>query len=500
MRTGVWRVVVRWAIGLAIALALAIGLWALVSVSVDRPVAYAEITEHFKYGSIGSEPGGSLLQTVGGVLPPYWIFRALPEICPDKLPGGYASLGLVMEANHDRPVGISRRRRLGIDQAGFNCAACHASTVRDAPGAPARVFPGMPAHTLDLERLVRFVLDCTLDNRLTAENVAGHLPTDDGPSLFERTLLRVGLIDRLKLTTLNLRNRMAPLFEAQVPQWGPGRVDTFNPYKAIQFNWHLDQLPDDEKIGASDFPSLWNQKPREGLHLHWDGDNDSVDERNLSAALGAGVTPVTVDHASIQRIKDWIWTLPPPAYPYPIDRALATQGATVYQQQCASCHADHRFRDGIVPAGGSVGQVEDIDAIQTDPHRLNSYTAIFALNQYGLYPESPYRFTHFRKTHGYANQPLDGIWLRGPYLHNGSVPTLRDLLEPPERRPVAFYRGYDVFDRDHVGFVSNVASAEGRTFFKYDTSIPGNGNGGHTYGTTLSDADKRAIVEYLKTF
>jgi mono/diheme cytochrome c family protein len=500
MTTPLWRVLLRWIVGLAIALALAIGLWAFMSVRVDRPEDYADIVEHFKYGSIGSEPGGSLLQTVGGVLPPYWIFRALPDICPDKLPGGYASLGLVIEPGHDRPVGVSRRRRLGIDQAGFNCAACHASSVRDAPGAPPRIVAGMPAQTLDLERLVQFVLDCTLDNRLTAGNVRGHLPKEGGPSLFERTLLRFGLVDRLKLTTLQLRNRMAPLFAARVPEWGPGRVDTFNPYKAIQFNWHLDQLPDSEKIGASDFPSLWNQKPREGLHLHWDGDNDSVDERNLSAALGAGVTPVTVDHASIKRIRDWIWTLPPPEYPYPIDKTLAAQGETVYRQQCQRCHADYQFRDGTVSGGGRVGQIEDIDAVGTDPYRLNSYTFIFAVNQYGLYPDSPYRFSHFRKTHGYANQPLDGIWLRGPYLHNGSVPTLRDLLEPPDRRPASFYRGYDVFDREHVGFVSNVPSAEGRMFFKYDTSIPGNGNGGHVYGTTLSDADKRAIVEYLKTF
>ena len=49
-----------------------------------------------------------------------------------------------------------------------------------------------------------------------------------------------------------------------------------------------------------------------GMQLHWDGDNDSVDERNLSAALGAGVTPVTVDHAAMKRVRDWIWTLPPP--------------------------------------------------------------------------------------------------------------------------------------------------------------------------------------------
>src|SRR5262249_23389154 len=94
-RAPVWRVLLRWIVGLALAFALAIGLWAFVSMRVDRPEEYADIVEHFKYGSIGSEPGGSLLQTVGGVLPPYWIFRALPDMCPDKLPGGYASLGLV---------------------------------------------------------------------------------------------------------------------------------------------------------------------------------------------------------------------------------------------------------------------------------------------------------------------------------------------------------------------------------------------------------------------
>ncbi len=82
-----------------------------------------------------------------------------------------------------------------------------------------------------------------------------------------------------------------------MPRWGRGRVDTFNPYKAVQFNWDLNQLPPPSGLALPTIPSLWNQAPREGMHLHWDGDNDSVDERNLSAALGAGVTPVTVDHA-----------------------------------------------------------------------------------------------------------------------------------------------------------------------------------------------------------
>jgi hypothetical protein len=272
-----------------------------------------------------------------------------------------------------------------------------------------------------------------------------------------------------------------------------------NPLKAIQFNWPLDRLPHDELIGAADFPSLWNQAPREGMHLHWDGSNTSIDERNLSAALGAGVTPVTVDHAAIQRVRDWIWTLPPPPYPYPIDRALAARGATVYQQACLDCHAGSRFRDGVTE-GARVGQVEDISQIATDRHRLDSYTEALAGNQYSLYPDSQYRFTHFRKTHGYANQPLDGIWLRGPFLHNGSVPTVRDLLEPAEHRPPIFYRGYDVFDQEKVGFVSNVPQSEGRVYSRFDTSLPGNGNGGHMYGVALPDEDKAAVVEYLKTF
>jgi hypothetical protein len=80
------------------------------------------------------------------------------------------------------------------------------------------------------------------------------------------------------------------------------------------------------------------------------------------------------------------------------------------------------------------------------------------------------------------------------------VPTLRDLLDAPEQRPREFFRGYDVYDRARLGFVSDVAEAGGRRFFVYDTSIPGNSNAGHLYGTSLPEADKRAIVEYLKTF
>lgn len=166
-----------------------------------------------------------------------------------------------------------------------------------------------------------------------------------------------------------------------------------------------------------------------------------------------------------------------------------------------------------------------IDKIGTDRHRLDSYTEELAVAQNTLYAGYPWRFSHFRKTFGYVNLPLDGVWLRAPYLHNGSVPTLRDLMNSSAERPTVFYRGYDVFDQAKVGFVSDVSrfDADGRSkdepdnprkYFRFDTQVKpggltprdrneGNSNAGHegpAYGTMLSAEEKDAIVEYLKTF
>lgn len=290
------------------------------------------------------------------------------------------------------------------------------------------------------------------------------------------------------------------------PDWGPGRVDTFGSAKAM-FNFFPNRpVPEKERVGVADFPSIWLQGSRKGMQLHWDGNNTSVEERNRSAAFGTGATPPTLDRPRIKRIEDWLLTKEPPAYPYPIDQALATKGKPVYARYCANCHgADGRKFDGE-----KVGKVTPIEDIRTDPHRLDSYTEQVAVNQnllYAGYGEE--RFSHFRKTFGYANMPLDGLWLRAPYLHNGSVPTLRDLLDSGEQRPKTFYRGNDVYDPIKVGFESSVPEENGKKFFLFETldeqgkPIPGNSNQGHEglkYGTALSTPDKEALVEYLKTF
>jgi hypothetical protein len=145
------------------------------------------------------------------------------------------------------------------------------------------------------------------------------------------------------------------------------------------------------------------------------GNNNSVAERNRSASFGTGATPPTLDRASMKRTEDWLYhQAAPPVYPYPIEQALAARGAPIYAQYCARCHG----RSGRDFTGEWVGQVTPIHRIKTDRHRLDSYTPDLCANQnllYAAYPEE--RFQHFRKTDGYANSPLDGLWLRAPYLH-----------------------------------------------------------------------------------
>ena len=248
-------------------------------------------------------------------------------------------------------------------------------------------------------------------------------------------------------------------------------------------------MQNDRTVGTVDLPSLWNQRIRRDLWLHWDGNNNSVEERNKSAAIGAGATPDSLDLPAMTRIEDWIVDLKPPAYPAErIDAAKAAQGAAAYQRECAGCHE---------VGGATIGQVTPLAEVGTDRERLDSFTAALATGMNTIGEGKPWRFSHFRKTDGYANMPLDGIWLRAPYLHNGSVPTLRALLFP-ETRPAEFYRAYDVYDWTNVGFVSSGPDAA-REGVLFSTRERGNGNGGHFYGASLDADAKDALLEYLKT-
>jgi hypothetical protein len=269
------------------------------------------------------------------------------------------------------------------------------------------------------------------------------------------------------------------------PDWGPGRIDPFNPPK-----FRILRQPVDQTIGNSDMMPIWNMKARTNA-FHWDGLTTSLHEAVLSSAIGDGASRKSIALQNLSRIEKWMLDVPPPQYPFAIDKTLASDGRAIFDARCAQCHA---------PGGARTGTVIPLDEPQlaTDRHRLDMWTEA-AAQSYNQYADGyAWDFGAFRKTNGYVAVVLDGLWLRAPYLHNGSVPSLDELLEAPETRRRTFYRGYDVYDRARLGFISDgEAAAQGGVL--YDTQTPGNGNGGHLYGVDLSSAQKKALLEFLKT-
>ena len=510
-----WRILLLLVLG-AIILAK---LFLLGRLTRDRPVAYQEIEQHFKYGSLGGERESGI---------PYWIWKVLPKVFPEYLPGQkyvagqeYASLGFLYETGHDLPVGVSQRNTQGINRVFLNCAACHAGSVRATAQSRPAIYAGMPSNTVDLEGFQRFIFACAADPRFNADRLMCEMEAlGANYDFLNRAIMRYYAIPLMRERLLMLKDRFR--FIAWEPDQGPGRTDTFNPAKTL-VNYPLEKMETREIVGLCDLPSIWLQGPRRDrdMQLHWDGNQRKMEERNKNASFGTGAFPPTIDLVALQRIEDWLINRAPPKYPFPINQTLSAQGEKVYGQYCANCHG----RSGRDFAGNAVGKVTPIAQIGTDRHRLDSFTPELSATLSTVYAGYPWRFSHFRKTYGYANAPLDGVWLRAPYLHNGSVPTLRDLLNPSAERPPLFYRGYDVYDPAKVGFVSDVAlfTVEGRALddpndqrqhFLFDTQEKpggltprerneGNSNVGHegpAYGSDLTAGEKDALVEYLKTF
>lgn len=439
----------------------------------EVPTYYASAEEHFKYGSIGTEQAEGI---------PYWIWLVLPRLFPEKLPGpgGYTSLGIIWEEGQEMPMGFPKKT-IGFPRVGVNCATCHITRLRKtAQEAKPTFILGGPSQQFDTQGYQRFLFACASDPRFTPEYILGRdgLQYVHQFSWFEKLLYRFVIIPQTRQALLRQKQEFA--WQNIRPPHGPGRVDPFNPMKFRTF-----KLPEDHTIGNSDIPSIWNQKPRVGLSLHWDGLSKVFFEVAVSSAIGDGASRKAVDLEGLRRVEKFLMELPPPKYPYAVDQKLASRGGDVYAQQCASCHAIGQ---------ANTGKVIPVKEVGTDPHRVDAWTQneVYAWKKFA--EGYDFNFNTFSKTDGYVAAPLDGIWLRAPYLHNGSVPSLKDLLEVPGNRSKVFYRGHDVYDPEKVGFVSDEPAG-----FRYDTSVPGNGNGGHLYGTTLSPEDKKALVEYLKT-
>ncbi len=144
------------------------------------------------------------------------------------------------------------------------------------------------------------------------------------------------------------------------PNWGPGRIDPFNP---VKFNTL--KLPKDDTIGNFDMMPLWNEKQHKDFALHWDSLETSLTETVQTGAIGDGATKQLLPVADLQQVEDFIKELPPPKYPFTVDERLATQKSQIFNNSCASCHAF---------GGERTGKVIPVEEVGTDRHCLDMWT------------------------------------------------------------------------------------------------------------------------------
>lgn len=206
--------------------------------------------------------------------------------------------------------------------------------------------------------------------------------------------------------------------------------------------------------------------------------------------------------SDFRKIYDYLMSLRPPKYAGPVDAALAERGERLFNDHCSRCHGTYG-QDGQYP-----NQRIAIEELGTDPVRLK------ALPVAGRQKYADSWFAHVGEPDeqetvvdpgGYVAPPLDGVWASPPYFHNGSVPTLWHVLNP-ERRPTVWRRTSREIDDKHVGFQIDVVDrmpltepdiASRRQYF--DTRKFGKSNSGHTYPDELTQQEKWAVLEYLKT-
>ena len=436
----------------------------------------------FKYGSIGAEHNAGL---------PYWIFFVLPRIFPEKLPGpgGYASLGVAWEQGQELPIGFTKKV-VGFPRVANNCASCHTASYRKSPNDNPVFVPTGPNHTLNLQAFFRFAVDCAKDPRFNPDEIMSQIALVYDLPFLDKLIYRYLLIPITKKRLLEREKQFQWVYHKQFPLWGRGRDDAMNLTKYFLLNW-----PMDDSIGPTDMPSIWNLKkyqPDKGMLMNLAGDSHDARSVIIDSALGL-LAAAPHDSEDFRKQIDWLVSYlsekQAPKFPFPVDEKLSETGRAIFDANCARCHASERTGTRV-PA----------EEVGTDKERLKTWSkkaAIesnkvvrnFGIERRGLVENEP---------SGYIAAFLDGIWLRAPYLHNGSVPSIRDLLKPVAERPRLFFRGYDVLDPVNVGFVSEGEEAE-RVGTRYDVSERASGNQGHEYGTKLSAKEKDALIEYLKT-
>ncbi|MCA9309715.1 MAG: c-type cytochrome [Phycisphaerales bacterium] len=247
---------------------------------------------------------------------------------------------------------------------------------------------------------------------------------------------------------------------------------------------------------ASDVPPWWHLKKKHALYYTGMGRGDFARLLQQIGVVGIkDAETAAARTASMADLLAYIRTLEPPVYPGVIDAGLAAEGERVFAANCKRCHGTYgeswTYPNRLVP-------VSEVGTDGAYAQRLIDSPLTRWFNESWFAGEDG-TSAGVEPRLAYVAPPLDGVWCTAPYLHNASVPTLDTLLDS-SKRPTYWRRSFDEHDYDleRVGWAYEdvPGAADAST---YDTTRAGYGNHGHTYGDDLTDEERRALIEYLKS-
>ncbi len=260
--------------------------------------------------------------------------------------------------------------------------------------------------------------------------------------------------------------------------------------------WNVNPVfPIPANVIGSDVPPLWNVGKKYALYYNGMGRGDFT-KLLMQVAVVAVEDTVTARRIN-NNFKDvlaWLQNLKAPTYPNQIDATLVETGSKIYAAKCAACHGQ-----SVAPASYP-NLLVDLDKVGTDPTYANYFLINPSFNDWytqSWYGQSP-RKSAAKPSAAYVAPPLDGIWASAPYLHNGSVPTLEDLLYSPQR-PKYWRRSFDSNDYDLAKIGWKYTSETGPTDTNtYNTQLNGYSNQGHAFSDALTAEERKALLEFLK--
>ncbi len=361
----------------------------------------------------------------------------------------------------------------GVKVAAPTCLTCHAERLNG------RLIVGLGNNTADYTRTVPTLLfDRAVEMRYGKDSPewAAYWP-------LSRSQRAIGPYIRTAVRGLNPADKIFAALAAH------RRAEDLMWLDSAQFALPVEVVP-------TDVPPWWLLKKKNALYYNALGRGD------FARLSSASVMLTLTDSAEARRVDRhmvdviaWIRTLEPPKYPFPIDTALAGRGKVIFEKNCSKCHGTY----GNNPTYPN--RVVELKRIGTDPLLAQMYRRHPEYHTWynrSWFAQEPHK-AELRPTDGYIAPPLDGIWASAPYLHNGSVPTVEDLLNSAQR-PKYWRRSFDNSDYDPARLGWRYRAEEQPSGpDTYDTTLPGYGNGGHTFGDPLSAEERKAVIEYLKT-